>query len=312
MRAGSGSGRTRRPGATEPHRDQDDRARQAGDEHHHAVHDRGCDALSRTQAGSAEHPRRRTLARPPAGDAGQHHGHHREQRQRQHPRGRRGGARGARGDQERDRVAEHDHRGGERDRRQRPPCQQPVADVAGHGASQPRPARAAATGSHPADEHHADQPSPTSATATSGIDDRTGEGSASSTATVSTTCTTCPAARSHATARSPRPTSSHVAPVADAAVNVADDPAGEREVEEQRPVVRGDGSRQRQADAEAARHDRPPPGTADGGQQADGRRGRQRPAVHRADAVEERARAQAPDDDGERDGGARGARPSPR
>ena len=48
----------------------------------------------------------------------------------------------------------------------------------------------------------------TSATATSGIDDRTGDGSASSTATVITTCTICPAARSHATARSPRPTSS--------------------------------------------------------------------------------------------------------
>ena len=47
-----------------------------------------------------------------------------------------------------------------------------------------------------------------SASATSGIDDRTGDGSASSTATVITTCTTCPAARSHATARSPRPTSS--------------------------------------------------------------------------------------------------------
>ena len=76
-------------------------------------------------------------------------------------------------------------------------------------------------------------------------------------------CTTWPAARSQATARSPRPTSLHVAAVADAAVDVADDPAGQREVEEHRAVVGRHGGGQRQADAEAAGHDRPAPGAAD-------------------------------------------------
>ena len=47
----------------------------------------------------------------------------------------------------------------------------------------------------------------TSASATSGMAGRTGDGATRSTATVRTTCTTCPAERSHATARSPRPTS---------------------------------------------------------------------------------------------------------
>ena len=67
----------------------------------------------------------------------------------------------------------------------------------------------------------------------------------------------------------------HLAPVADAAMDVAGDAAREREVEEHRPVVGGDGGRQRQGDAEAAGDDRPPPRTADGGEEADGRRGQQ-------------------------------------
>ena len=46
-----------------------------------------------------------------------------------------------------------------------------------------------------------------SASATSGMAACTGDGRTRSTATVRTTCTTCPAERSHATARSPRPTS---------------------------------------------------------------------------------------------------------
>ena len=101
----------------------------------------------------------------------------------------------------------------------------------------------------------------------------------------------------------------HVPAVADAAVNVPGDPAGEREVEEHRPVVRRDGSGNRQREVETARHDRPPPRTAEGRQHADPRRCRQRRAVHRPDAVDERADAQSPDDDGESRG--RGARPRP-
>ena len=101
----------------------------------------------------------------------------------------------------------------------------------------------------------------------------------------------------------------HVATVADPAVDVAHDAAGQRDVEEQRAVVRRHGRGQRQVDAEAAGHDPPAPGAAHGGQHARGRRGRQRAAVDRADAVEERAGAQAPDQDGERRGGAGEAGP---
>ena len=74
----------------------------------------------------------------------------------------------------------------------------------------------------------------------------------------------------------------HVASVADTAMDVADDAAGEREVEEHRPVVGRDGGGQRQVDAEAAGDDRPPPRTADGGDEADGRRRQKSAAVDRA------------------------------
>ena len=130
--------------------------------------------------------------------------------------------------------------------------------------------------------------------------ERTGDGSASRTTTVRTACTTCPADRSQATARSPRPTSLDVAAVAIPAVDVAHDAAGQRDVEELRPVVRRHRSGQRKVDAEAARHDLPPPGTAHGDHHRDACRRYQRLAVDRTHAVDERARAQAPDQDGER------------
>ena len=173
-------------------------------------------------------------------------------------------------------MAEHDQRGGERDRRQRPRRQQPVADVAGRRRCAAAPSASA---------RHAGRTRPTSttpitvaasATATSGINDRTGDGSASRTSDGEHDLHELPGGALPRDGPQAAADVAHVAPVADAAVNVADDPAGERQVEEQRPVVGRDGSGQRQADAEAAGHDRPPPGTADGGQQADGRRGRQR------------------------------------
>ena len=46
-----------------------------------------------------------------------------------------------------------------------------------------------------------------SASTTSGMNERTGDGSTRRTAIVSTACTTCPAERSQATTRRPRPTS---------------------------------------------------------------------------------------------------------
>ena len=90
-----------------------------------------------------------------------------------------------------------------------------------------------------------------------------------------------------------------VATVADPAVDVAHHPAGQRDVEKERAVVRGHRRAQRQVDAEAAGHDPPAPRAADGGQHGEPGRGRQCPAVDRAQPVEERA-------------GARDARPARR
>src|SRR4029453_7548585 len=95
------------------------------------------------------------------------------------------------------------------------------------------------------------------------------------------------------------------------AVDVANDPAGQREVEEQRSVVGCHGGGQRQVDAETTGHDLPPPSTAQGRQHSQARRCRKRSGVDRADALEERARAQTPDEDGEYHGGANQAPPRP-
>ena len=95
--------------------------------------------------------------------------------------------------------------------------------------------------------------------------------------------------------------------VRDPAVDVADHPAGQGEVEEERAVVRGHRGARRQVDAQAAGDDPPAPGAADGGQRADARRGGQRLGVDRPQAVEERAGPQAPHQDGERRGGGQAA-----
>jgi len=57
--------------------------------------------------------------------------------------------------------------------------------------------------------------------------------------------------------------------MAHAAVHVAEHAAGQRQVEEQRPVVRGDCRTQRQVDAEAAGDQAPSPGAAHRGQRRD-------------------------------------------
>ena len=96
-----------------------------------------------------------------------------------------------------------------------------------------------------------------------------------------------------------------------AAVDVADDAAGQRAVEELRAVVRRDRRPQRQADAQATRDGLPPPGRADGGQRRDRRGGQQRPGADPAHAVEERTGAEPPDEDGEDRGTAERAGPRP-
>ena len=90
----------------------------------------------------------------------------------------------------------------------------------------------ALTGSRPSYEHEARPAPATAAIATIGIDERTGDGSARRTIMVRKACTTWPAKRSHATARNARPTSLTSRPWLTAAVDVAHDPAGQRDVEE--------------------------------------------------------------------------------
>ena len=100
--------------------------------------------------------------------------------------------------------------------------------------------------------------------------------------------------------------------VAEPAVDVADHPAGQRDVEEQRAVVRGHGGAEREVGAEAAGHGPPAPGAADGGRDGEGGRGRQRPGVDRVQAVEEGAGAELPDEEGERRDGDRETDPAAR
>ena len=210
LRSSGGGSRDRRPGprrrppAADPRRHEHDGARQAGDERHHAVGDRGGDPGGRAQAGGGEGPRRHAFARPPAPDVGQRAGEQHQQREREQRGRRRGHAGGVRGDQEGGRVAGDDQRRRERDGGPRGAGEHPVAQLACDGAAPARPARRAAHAGATATSPAA---AASSVSATSGIASCTGDGRTSSTATVRTACTTCPAVRSHATARSPRPTS---------------------------------------------------------------------------------------------------------
>jgi hypothetical protein len=99
--------------------------------------------------------------------------------------------------------------------------------------------------------------------------------------------------------------------VANAAVHVADDSAGQRQVEEDRSVVGGHGRGQLQVDAEAAGDDRPAPGAADRGDEADAEADRQQAGVDGVEAVAERPGAQPPDDRRKHGGRAREPHPAP-
>ena len=177
--------------------------------------------------------------------------------------------------------------------RPRPAGQQPVADVAGHRAAQPRPAGPPATAvargprARPASDHRDERHRDQRHRRPHGRRQREQHGDGED------DLHDLPGgALPRRRPAAPRPTSRTSRPWLTPRWTSPTTPPGSVEVEELRAVVRRDGGGQRQADAEAARHDRPPPGAADGRQHADGRRGRQRRAVDRADAVEERARAQ--------------------
>ena len=162
-------------------------------------------------------------------------------------------------------MAEDDHGGREHDRRQRPPGEQPVANVAGHCIPQRAPTGSARAGRSPVDEHDADrrrdqrdrhQRHRRAHGRRQHEQDDDGEDGLHD----------LPGGALPRDGPQGAADVAHVAPVADAAVDVADDAAREREVEEQRPVVGRDGGGQRQVDAEPARDDRPPPRTADRGE----------------------------------------------
>ena len=289
---------------------EDDGARQAGDEHHDAVGDRRRDALAGPEPRGGERPAGRALAWPPAGDARQHHGRHRQEGERQQPRHRRGGSRRARRDQERGRVAEHDERGGKRNRRHRPAHPQDVAQIAADHApgacrrraagTRPRPAREQDAGRR-GDERDGHERHGRAHGGRQGDEHTDGEEGLHDLA--------AGAFPRHGPQRAADVAG--VAPVGEAAVDVAEDPARERDVEEERAVVRRDRGGQRQVDAEPAGDDRPAPGAADGGHEADARRRRQIAGVNGANAGAKRPRAQAPDHDGEDRGGAHRLRPRP-
>ena len=84
-----------------------------------------------------------------------------------------------------------------------------------------------------------------------------------------------------------------VAAVPHGPVDVAEDAAGEHAVEEQCPVVVADRAGQGQPDAEARRHEAPPPRAEDGRDRADRHRGRQGRRVDGARRDQERPVADA-------------------
>ena len=265
----TGAARRRRLGAggDEPCHDEDGGARQAGDEHHDAVDDRGGDALLRhpgrprrtTQAvAPSRGPQPATLGSTMASITSSASGSIRD-----------GGAvrsGGARGDQEGDRVAGDDQRRGERDADPRPPREQPVADVAGHRAADARPPGRTATAARPRHEHDAERrhaeprARPAAWTSLHGRRQHEQDGDGQD------GLHDLPRGALPGDGPQPAADVADVAAVADAAVDVAHDAAGQRDVEEQRPVVRRHRRGQRQVDAETARHDLPAPGAAHGGQ----------------------------------------------
>ena len=242
----------------------------------------------------------------------QHHGQHRKQRQRQHPRGRRGGAGG--------RV----RRSGTWPRgRARPGPTRARSPASALGDSSPArtsPATASRARAHrerrarqdaAGRRHHGDHVA-ASATRDQRHQRPHRRGQHEQDEHGQHELHDLPGGRSHATARRPRPTSPHVAPVADAAVHVAEHPAGQREVEELRAVVGRDAPR-------AATAGRPGRGRRVVHRQAQQTVVTQRrcaaaagvPASTVRDAVEEGAGAEPPDEDGQHRGAAQQARPPP-
>ena len=293
----------RRPGSTEPCHHEQGRARQARDEHHDAVDDGGGDAPVGAQAGRGERPcRSRPRAAPSRRCSAA------PWRASRAAPAAASGTVGAATPAVRAAIrnvaawpttttAEASAIAGQRVRARavRRGCRRPRRSGSAPGASDRRQVAARAS-EHDAERSRDEQRSRsaawTSARATAGRGARRRSARPARPARRQ---------RSHDDGAQPAADVVHVATVADAAVDVADDAAGQRQVEEQRAVVRRDGGGQRQVDAEAAGDDLPPPGAAErwSRRRCPPPRPERRPST-RADAVEERAGAEAPDHDGER------------
>jgi hypothetical protein len=162
-------------------------------------------------------------------------------------------------------VACDDQRRRERDRRPRPRGKQPIAQVADRGAVQTRPAgradgRPRARGQRDAGHRHEERECDERHDRPYGRrqDEEHGDGDDDLNGLPGR-----PLPRHGAQAAADV---ARVAAMADPAVHVAHDPAGQCEVEEDRSVVRGHRHTQRQIDAEASGDGLPAPGTAHGGQ----------------------------------------------
>ena len=199
-------------------------------------------------------------------------------------------------------MARDDEHRRERDGRPRPPGEEPLAQVAGRRAAQPCPPGRAGGGPHVRrhrdagrrrDESERDERHGRVHRRRQDEEQADGENDLHD----------LPGRALPRHGAKPAADVARVTAVGDPAVDVSHDPARQRDVEEERAVVRGHRRTQRQVDAEPAGHDPPAPRGADGGQHRQARRGRKGPGVDRAQAVQERAGSQAPDEDGERRGG---------
>ena len=260
--------------ARKPSGNEQDRAREAGGEHHDTVGN-GCrGSTMRAEAGSSERPCGHSLTRPPAADVRQDHGQQREQGQRQEPGDRSGYAHRPCGDQERDRVPEDDQDRGEYDRGERVPAQHSVADVGHDCVAYPHRPGTTASRSHSADEDdpkgntdrcnrnerhgraHGGRQHQEDCDRQDGLHDLAGGALPED----------CPQGSAEVV---------HLAAVTHTAVDIARNAAGKRQVEKQRPVVgdhcRGEG----EADTEATGDNRPAPRRANRRKEHD-RGGRQK------------------------------------
>ncbi|EMF30130.1 bifunctional deaminase-reductase-like protein [Streptomyces gancidicus BKS 13-15] len=298
-----GVGRAAVTGGRVPPRHQHHRSRQAGRQAEHPVHHGDRQPPSRAETRRAERPRGDALPRPPAAHVQrQAHRQQRQQRERQQLRHRRPGPGDVRGEHEHGHVpGEHHHRRHEHARRGAPREQRlpRLTEQPAHHAGLPPGRRPV----HPQGQHHRAGPQQSEPGRQGGLAhlvvDRGGHGQQDRSPGGEQRELPGGPLQHHRPYAPPEVTS--VLTVPHGPVHVAEDAAGQRRVEEQRPVVVRHGRAERQPDADAARHQRPAPGAEHGGHQPDAERGGQRGRVDAPHPVDEGAGAEPPEQHGEDD-----------